>query len=251
MANAADISLHALGAETLSGSGTATDITAVRSCVELALIVGTVSGTDPALTVTIETAPLEAGPWRAAGAFSEQTAIGKTKMVLAELDQWVRASWLIGGTDTPTFSFSVAGQAHTLYAEPSDIPRTAINQTAIEGIAPEVLADCCLRATADAETALNSSYELPITAWSHDLRGHCAARAMFYAINHRGFDPGSGPDQMIVLAGGFRNENNVASAAQMFFDKVANGQLKPVGIIDQTPDDYEGAGFVASGTPTF
>ncbi len=247
MANPLDIELHASGAETASGNGTAEDIGETRSCVKVSLLVSAVSGTTPTLLVTIQTGPTSTGPWRSAGAFASQAAIGKNAKTVAALDQFVRAIWTIGGTDTPTFTFALAGAAHTLYAEPDDIGRTAINAVAIDGIDPEVMADCCLRATSDAETALNSAYELPIDSWGEDLRGHVAARAMFYAMNHRGFDPGSGADQMIVLAGGFRTETNVKSAAQMFFDDVASGKLKPLGIVDQTPDDYEGGGVVVSG----
>jgi hypothetical protein len=76
------------------------------------------------------------------------------------------------------------------------------------------------------------------------------ARAVFYAMNHRGRKPRSGAgnqDDLIDTLGGFDLGAGMKSAAQRFFDAIASGKLKPVGIIDQTPDDFEGSGFVVSG----
>jgi hypothetical protein len=250
MANPADITLHASGAETVTGNGAAVDMGATRSCLKLALIVTAVAGTLPTLALTVETGPSETGPWRTGGTFSTVSAVGKVEKTIAGLDQWVRLAWVITGSAGQSFTFSLAGQSHTLYAAPSDLSSTAINAAAIAGIDAEVLAQCCLRASGDFETALNSSYELPITAWGDDARGHCAARAVFYAMSHRGRKPDTGTDSLIDQLGGFAlltGSIGAKSAAQMFFDAVAKGVLKPVGIIDQTPDDFEGSGFVISG----
>jgi len=67
-------------------------------------------------------------------------------------------------------------------------------------------------------------------------------------MNARGRKPSSGVDDLIDQLGGFalRTPGQV-SAAEMFFRAVAKGVLKPVGIVDQTPDDFEGGGFVVSG----
>lgn len=246
MADPTDIELHAMGEESASGSGDAIDIGAARSAVRLALIVSSAAGTTPVLTCTLQTSRLEDGPWKSAGTFRRITAEGDDEKVFAGLQRYVRVSWETAGT-LPVFEFSIAGQAHSLYAEPKDLTRTAINAAAIAEVDKSVLADCCLRATADAETALNSAFEMPITAWGEDLRGHVAARAVYYVMDHRGRRPGAGPDERIDLAGGFRTSTNVKSAAQVFFEAVASGALKPVGIVDQTPDDYEGGGVVVSG----
>jgi hypothetical protein len=251
LANPLAVALHASGAETVSGTGDAVDLGETRSCVQLALVVTAASGTTPTLDVSIETGPTETGPWRMGGAVAAAlAAAGKTVKTLADLDRWARVTWTIAGTVSPSFTFDLAGTAHTLYAGPSDLSKTAINATAIEEVAPEVLAECCLRASGDGETALNSSYELPIVSWGEDLRGHCASRAVFYVMNHRGRSPGqSGIDSLIDTMGGFALEQGVKSAAQMYFEAVASGRIKPVGIVDQTPDDFEGSGFVASGPP--
>lgn len=249
MANAAAIELHASAAQGLgSGTGSAVDLGETRSCVRLALVVTAVSGTTPTLDVTVETAPSETGPWRDGVALAQMTAAGKSERTIAGLDRWVRASWAVGGTDTPSFTFSLDGEAHTLYAQPADLSRTAINATAISGIAADVLADCCLRATADAETAIGSSNELPLVSWGEDLRGHVAARAVFYGMSSRGFKPGTGLDSLILMNGGCYYEGR-PSAAEKYFSDVASGRLKPFAIVDQTQDDFEGAGTVVSGSP--
>jgi hypothetical protein len=149
---------------------------------------------------------------------------------------------------SPSFTFSLGGQAHTLYASPVDVSRIAISAAAISGIDAEVLAAQCLRASSDAEDSLNSSGELPLTAWGESLRGHTAARAAFYAMNHRGRKPGGNTDSLIDQMGGFDLGPGMKSAAQRYFDAIANGTIKPAGVVDQTPDEYEGGGFIASGT---
>jgi hypothetical protein len=241
MANALAITLRESAPETAPGSGDAVALEG-RSCVKLALVVTDIVGS---LSVSVQTAPSEDGPWRPVATFQTILAAGKASMVVADLDTHVRASWTVSDEAT----FSVAGQAHQLYAEPSDIATTSMVATAIGDIDDATLAECCLRATADAESALNSSFELPITAWGEDLRGHVADRAVFYAVNARGYNPSSEGDRLIALAGGFMTIDGVRSAAQQYFGDVAKGVIKPVGIIDATPDIYEGAGFVISGPP--
>ena len=248
MANPTAITLHESGAETATDTGDAEDLGATRSCLVLDLVVTAVAGTLPTLTVAVQTGPSETGPWRSGGAFSVVSATGKTTKTIAGLDRWVRLAWTIAGSAGQSFTFSVDGTAHTLYASPADLTRTGVPEAALTDITDETRAECCLRASADAETALNSSHELPLTAWGEDLRGHTASRAVYYAMNHRGRKPGGTVDDLIDRMGGFDLGPGMKSAAQRYFDAVANGTLKPHGIVDQTPDTFEGSGVVVSGT---
>lgn len=250
MANPVDIELHAAGAETASGAGDPVDITATtddtshpRSGAKLTLEVTAIDA-GLTLTVAIETAPSLSGSWRTAASFDPVATALAADRVFAGLRRYVRARWYLSGAGSVTFS--LAGQAHTLYCDPADLTKTVINKAALAEVPAEVLATSCLRATSDCESALNSSWTLPLSAWSEDLRGHTAARAVFYSMDSRGFDPESA-DRMIVMAGGFKTPDGVKSAAQTFFEDVANGRLKPVGVVDATPDEYEGAGEVVSG----
>jgi hypothetical protein len=248
LADSIAVELHALGAEVASDVGDAVDIGALRSCLKLTRVVTAVAGTSPTLTLAVQSAPTAAGPWIQEATFAVTSTTGKLDRTIAVTDRFVRLSWTIAGTDDPSFTFQVSGAAHVLYAEPRDIPRTAIHVGAIEDIESDVMAECCLRATAECESALNSSYAMPLVGWGEDLRGHVAARAAYHAMTHRGFNPQSESDQLIMLAGGFSTPDGVKSAAQSFFDSISRGNLKPVGVIDQTPDVFEGAGFVVSDT---
>lgn len=253
MANPVDIELHASGVETADGVGDPVDITATsaetshaRSGAKLTLEISAISGVE--LIVAIETAPTLDGSWITVPiAFPSMARVVTLDQAFAGLRRYVRARWYLQGSGSATFVLS--GQAHTLYCEPKDLTRANISPRALEDLPAHVLASACLRATSDAETAMNSAYELPLSAWGEDLRGHTAARAVFYAAEHRGFDQER--DRPIVMAGGYRTPEGVKSAAQTFFDAVAAGNLKPVGVVDATPDEYEGSGVVVSGPRRF
>jgi len=143
MANAVAITLHASAAETTSGAQAAVDLGEGRSCVKLDLVVTAVAGTNPTLAIVLETAPTSTGPWRSAGSFTTATTTGKSSKTFAELDRYVRENRTIGGTAGPTFTYSLAGYAHQLYAQPSDLTKTAIASGALANIAADTLAECC------------------------------------------------------------------------------------------------------------
>ena len=69
------------------------------------------SGTAPTLDVDIETYDPETDDWYKLEAFTQMTDIGKADPVkLANcLGQKIAISWVIGGTETPTLTFSVSG----------------------------------------------------------------------------------------------------------------------------------------------
>ena len=242
MANPLAISLADETAATTSGAGDATDLEDGRSAVRLTLDVQALTDGEQ-LAVYLETSTTGTAGWRRAASFTVAKTAAPFDLVAAGLRAFVRVTWtLSGGTAT----FTVTGEGHQLYCEPKDLSRTAIVAGAIGSLSPSTLADCCLRATADAETAVGSSNELPLVRWSEDLRGHVAARAVYYAMSARGYDPTSPADSMITANGGCYYDGR-PSAAEKYFSDVARGTLKPNGIVDQTPETYEGAGVVVSG----
>jgi hypothetical protein len=97
----------ASAARTTTASGTAFDTTAVDS-VNATLIVSAVTGTNPTLDVVLETTA-DGTNYYTAGTFTQQTTTnaGLARVVgdLGDLSRW---KWTIGGTDTPTFTFSIA-----------------------------------------------------------------------------------------------------------------------------------------------
>lgn len=248
MTDAAAVTLQAsttpTGVPPITGSSTAVDLGDYRRGLRIALDVTAVSGTTPALIVVVETSPTSTGPWTTAYTFDGQNAIAHVEAAVADLKQWVRISYTITGL-TPSFTFSVAGFAHSLFCHPSDLSKTSINSSAIAGIDSAVLVEACFRATDDAVSALNAAYELPIVAWDNELTGVCADRAAFYAMAQRGFDPGD-TDRLLMMNGGKIIENGVRSAAEKWFSDVGRGVRKPPGIVDSTPDEYEAAAAVVS-----
>ena len=248
MADALAVSLHASGAETSSSSGTAVDIGALRTCLEVRLDVSAASGTfasGQGLIVTVETSTDGTTGWTTVSTFQLLKAVATIDRVIGRCRQYVRASWAITGTGSPSFTFALTGQAHTLYAEISDLA-LAITPSALQSVSDEDKNSQLLRATTDMETALNSAFELPLTAWGHDVRGTTADRATYYIMMARGFDPDNATDQLILLKGGVTTIDGRRTGAQRFLDDIAGGKLKPVGVADATPDDYEGGGFVIS-----
>jgi phage gp36-like protein len=238
VANPKAITLHAAGAETITGTGAAVDVEAIRSpgAVRLQLDVTAVAGTLPTLTVTIETSPSGgASGWRALGSFTVFTAAANfPRKTFAETERYVRASWVITGSAGQSFTFSLLGEAHQLYCAPSDISRYALPSAALASVAADVQADACLRATDDAEAGIAGGYTMPITAWPEALRGRVADVAAFYAMKYRGFNP-EGSDELIVKA----NDD-----AQAWFKAVGQGRIKPPGLVDSSPTVFEAASHV-------
>jgi hypothetical protein len=75
----------------------------------LSLAVTAVSGTSATLDITIETAQDNA-TWSTVGTFTQATGVSTQRKVFAALDRFVRARWVIGGSATPTVTFSLTGE---------------------------------------------------------------------------------------------------------------------------------------------
>jgi hypothetical protein len=104
-----DVTLAASAARTANGAGAAVDV-GTATAASLVLAVTASGGTTPTLDVTIQTRHDAGDAWRTVGTFAQKTAAGSERKSFGPLDNEVRASWAIAGT-TPTFTFSVAGEA--------------------------------------------------------------------------------------------------------------------------------------------
>ncbi|HEV8246073.1 MAG TPA: phage protein Gp36 family protein, partial [Polyangiaceae bacterium] len=143
------------------------------------------------------------------------------------------------GTAVPSFTFSVAGEAHVLYATPSQVKAVSIVPVALSSLSTEQQLDACLAATGECDDYLNSSYVMPITAWGSSLVKHCGSLAVLQMMDARGWQP-EGPDLRIV-------DNR--DQAMTYLNRIAAGRLKPPDIVDSTPEVFEGGCFVVSGAP--
>lgn len=230
MAEALAISLHAIGAETESGQGTAVDIGTLRSLAVLRVRATAAVGAPQLIVETsIDGTNWLAEPW--------------TIQVVAALDQdvwiwpvrrYVRARWVIASGESITFD--LAGAVHVLYAEPSDIAQFSLPEVAIAKIPIEDRAKACLEATAQAEGYVGGAYTLPLTRWGLDLRSNTARLAGATLLGHRGRVP-QGADEAVFLA----RDN-----AMSWLKRLADGRLSPPDMIDSTPEVFEGGSVVAS-----
>ncbi len=198
MADALAITLQASGAVTTSGSGAAVDIGATRSAARLELQLSAISGTGARLTVKVETALSSTGPWRSVATFPTLTVETFSAKMFATCERFVRVSWVVDGT-TPSFTFSVAGEAHVLYAVLDDVGRHALPLHTLTSVSTEDKATALLGATDEADSYLAKapSIDLPLTSWSEALTMHVARIAAYGIMLRRGFQP-DGPDQLIV-----------------------------------------------------
>lgn len=236
MSNPLPVTLHASGAQGSSGAGAAVDIGTLRSCAKLLLLVSAASGTLPSLIVSIDTSVDGLSGWRSIGQFDSQTTTASQRRTFAQAERFIRASWTIAGTGGPSFTFAVTGEAHLIYATPDDITRTALPPEALVNVPPYAQADALLAATAEADGYLNAQYTLPLTAWDDDLRMHVAAMGTFAILKRRGFDP-SGKDDLVVQG---------RADAISWLRRIMDGGLEPPGIVDSTPDAYDGGAVVVT-----
>ena len=232
MSNLLAISLHDSAVETASGVGPVVDIGAPRSCVRVCLDVTDASGAGASVVAALESSRTGTGGiWRTFGT----VAPGADPVTFAFADRFVRTRWTISGS-SPSLTFSLSGEAHTLYATPKDIARLALPTKATQNIDAAVLADACLAASDEADGALSGSFCLPLVAWGTDLRQHVSNIASLAVMRHRGFQPG-GPDDLIVKA---------SDDARVWLNRISQGRIKPPGIIDSTPQIFEGGAIVVS-----
>lgn len=255
MANPIAITLHASGAEGSDGVGAAVDVTLdsdgvstyPRSAAKLLLAVTAVSGTGPTLDVVVETSASGTGGWQQIGAFSTAAAEGHQRLAVAGAERYVRARWAIAGDDAPSFTFALSGDAVTCYAIPEDMHALGLPAEALEGVADDVIARQLIANTDLVAGYINASHEAPLTAWGDDIR-----RAVAILTARDGLQViGSRPDEFDE---GFRLAvhemvGDPSTSRMGWLELVAAGKLTPVGIVDATPDTYEGGGFVESEAP--
>lgn len=237
MANALAIELHAAGAEAASGQAAAVDIGTIRSALKLTLEITAITGTaTPTLALVIDTSPSGAGSWQTVGTFANQTAVGSVELAVVGCRRYVRARWTLTGTD-PVFTFALAGEAHQLLLTLEQAERLGVPVGTLAEVPAADKADALIRASDEGYGALENAYQPPITAWSDDVRGACADLYVFHALSRRGFNPENA--DLVVK----RRDD-----ARGWLNKVANGQLKATGVVDSTPEVFEGGAYVVSGT---
>lgn len=104
-----EVVLVGSAARIASGQSNALEV-ADRGTPRLTLEVTAKGGTKPSLLVLIETSN-DKTTWRQLGSFTAlNDATGTQRRSFPGADRYVRARWIVSGTD-PTFTFSVSGDA--------------------------------------------------------------------------------------------------------------------------------------------
>lgn len=216
MADALNITLHALAAEAVSGEGLSIDIGSTRSAVKLALRVSTlVSGS---LTATLQTSP-DGNTWRTVGAFAAITAApAVVEQCFDRCERYVRVKWVYGGSPGGG-TFSLDGKAHQLFATRVDLD-TAMPSATLAAASDSRIAHGLIKGSTDTEDALGTVHDLPITAWSESVTTRAAAISAYHIAMGPGF-AGAGIDELLV-----KNHDD----AQSWLKRVAKGDLDLVGV---------------------
>jgi phage gp36-like protein len=240
MSQPLSIELAASAERTAAGSGVAQDLglvaeTVPRSAARLDVAVTAFDGLER-LRLVIEHAAAEAGPWLELDAL-DVTQTGDYEISVAGTKRWLRVRWEFVGEDTPSVTFSVAGTAHQVYLGPRDLGRSGIRREVIdERITLTAQADACISVSDEADGYLGGRYVLPLTKWSEDLRAHLARMAVKYGLDTCGRQVEEPEDQIET---GF--ERSIA-----WLKRLQDGKLEPPGMVDSTPDVFEGGAVVVS-----
>ncbi len=231
------IELAASAARATNGSGTAVDIGAARSAARLLVQVTAFTGLER-VRLVVQHADLEAGPWLELGAVDLLQA-DEYDLSVADSRRWVRASWELtdDGVGSPSVTFAVAGDAHQLYCSPRGLGRFGITKAVIDDLLTKhAQADACITASDEADGYLGGRYTLPMTAWCSDLTAMVARMAIKYGFDLCGWQP-DGPTDMVM-----GNFNHAIS----WLKRLQDGKLEPPGMIDSTPETFEGGAVVVS-----
>jgi phage gp36-like protein len=227
MASTAIILASAL-ARTASGYGTSVD-RAEKSAAQLTLSVSAASGTSPSLAAAVETSQ-DGTAWTTAAAFATRATTGQETVIVAGLSQYVRVAWTV--SSGAEFTFAVAGELLTCYAEPADIYAFSVPESAILRLGTQKIAKALLAATEEADGRFNNRYVLPLVAWGQDLSKHVGMLAGADLIVGRGLNPDVTDKEII---------DGVRDRAVAWLTAVGSSKISPPGMVDSTPEIDEAA----------
>lgn len=235
MSNPLAVALAPAGAQSAGGTGASVDIGALRKALRLELAITAITpGAEPELAVEIETSADGASGWRPVGEFSPLGTIAAIEQYFGPVARFVRAKWTLTGITSVTFT--LAGEAHVIYAEPKHVRKYGIKGPALGQISDAELVEYCIVASTEADGYLAGGMTLPLTAWDDDLRLHVAKMATFHYLNGKGRIP-TGPDDIIDMGN---------AAAVKWLRAVGAGAVCPPGLKDSTPEVHESSFAVVS-----
>lgn len=250
MADTEAVTALASAARDSSSVGAAVELGAAprRTTVELLLDITAASGTDPTLLVTIETSADGALGWRAvtplgedgeASSFASASAEGSERVVFPGCDRYIRVRWVIGGTNVPSFTFSVSGLAVLVYATPAAMFQLGCKEETFQGISYADLDKALRGATGRINDTFGAITELPLDTWGDSTERACAILGAVNALTTRGPEPTAPADDWLMrLYTEIVGPEGHPEAG--WLGQVAAGTIVPEGVVDQTEDEEEG-----------
>jgi len=228
MANARDITLHALAAVAGAGEGVGVDID-TRTAVKLTLYVQALTAP---LTVSVETSP-DNLIWRLLDSFAVVSAAPAVdELSFDRCERYVRCSW----PDDSAATFAIRGEAHQLFCSRGDLG-TELPASVLANVSTTIIANAEIRSSCDIEDALGTRYPLPITKVPESVRQRAAQIAAFLILKHKGF-AGGGIDELVVKS---------YDDARTWLKDVRKSDLEPAGIEPEPSADI----VTSSGNPEY
>lgn len=212
------------------------DIAAHRGAAKLLLEVTAVSGTTPSLSVFVDTSP-SGNTWQQIGLFTATTAAGFKRLTVSGCERYVRVRWTIAGTDTPTFTFSVTGEAHQIFCQLEDVSALGAVSDAITDLSPDTKARGLIAGSDIVANYLQAGGDMPKLTWGDELRRAAAIISAYDLICGRGFDPNEYDSNFRT-----RYEDVIK-----WLEKIAAGELEPTEPPDEEdPDTGSGGAFIVT-----
>lgn len=151
----------------------------------------------------------------------------------------VRVNVGLSWTST-TATLTATAVTVTAYCSAEDVTSYAVAGRAIEEISLRERCRARLAASAEVDASLNAGYTGPILEWGVDVRRAAAQLTAAQLFTVRGTDM-QGADAVVFDAG---------KRATAWLNSVANGRIKPPGLIDSTPEVVEFGLAVSAGSGT-
>jgi phage gp36-like protein len=161
--------LHALAAETASGTGAAGDLGTTLRTVRVDLDVDAVAGTTPGLLVTVESSTDGVSGWRSIGTIGPASATGAVPAATFPSDRYVRGMWTLSGA-SPSFTFLLTALPVAQYASLDDIKALGLPATAFvppigmtQAVFDAAINDQLVAVSGKVESYLRTRYAVPLT----------------------------------------------------------------------------------------
>lgn len=224
-------SLHtAESAETSSGESEPIDLKR-RSLADLVLSVVAVTGV---VSLALQSSPDE-NVWRTEPSIGA-LAVGQKSIQLVKLQRYVKLAWTVGVGASATFS--LGGSFHNVYAYISDMDASTVPKKAVGG-GSELTHFLTIQQASDmVDAELCGSAVPPILDWGASITLRACQVLAHLMASKKGYNP-EGPDAIIL-------ENY--KDAMKWLGKASSGRRKSPDLVDSTPEKFEGAGLVISGT---